>query len=491
MALVASTVLWLLVPRADIEDAGMVVGGAEAAADVVGQAQFGADVLDDAGAEAAGEDLVHDVERVVVGVVFGGAEADDVDGGLVDVVLGGEVDAGGGPGEADLGSHDDFALGEWLEGGAELCLHGRRVEVARDGEDHVVGDDGALVPLPKVVEGDGLDGGVLGLAAVGGVFAVDQLPGDASGDPAGIVVATGDAGFGAALGELQLVLLEVGVEQDLGGDAEDGVEVALQAGPADGGGGLAAAGLDGGGFGVKLLIERVATDGGGAAGAPGAAVERDQAGLGGGFVARAAANEDAAIDERKLVILLEKDDEAVGQLDAPGHDRGEGVERRDGDMLPRLGGGVSGRGLGEACRRGDGCAEDCRGRRSGSFRTSCARLDGWSGCRGRNDRYDAGGRPVALDKDVVSDTADVGLADLVDLVEVAEHLAPVAEAGLVFGEGVGEAVVVCQAAEHVGFGSGLVALELGVGDVGGLQGLKLLLDGDAHLVVGVAGRGTA
>ena len=69
------------------EDAGVVVCGAEAAADVVGQAEFGAHVLNDAGAEAAREYLVHHAEGVVVGIAAFGAQADDVHGGLIDVFL--------------------------------------------------------------------------------------------------------------------------------------------------------------------------------------------------------------------------------------------------------------------------------------------------------------------------------------------------------------------------------------------------------------------
>ena len=56
--------------------------------------------------------------------------------------------------------------------------------------------------------------------------------------------------------------------------------------------------------------------GGGAAGAPGFAVERDQADLGGGFLAAASANDDGAVDERQFVIFLEEDDQAIGELDA-------------------------------------------------------------------------------------------------------------------------------------------------------------------------------
>ncbi len=68
-----------------------------------------------------------------------------------------------------------------------------------------------------------------------------------------------------------------------------------------------------------------------------------------------------------------------------------------------------------------------------------------------------GGGAVALDEDLVGDAADVGLGDLVDLVELAEELAPVAVAGLVLGELVGEAFVVGEAAEQVGAGAGLEA----------------------------------
>ncbi len=44
----------------------------------------------------------------------------------------------------------------------------------------------------------------------------------------------------------------------------------------------------------------------------------------------------AAVDEGELVVFLEEDDEAVGELDAFGLLGLEGVERRDGDLLPRL-----------------------------------------------------------------------------------------------------------------------------------------------------------
>ena len=187
----------------DVEDSGVIVGGAVGSADAVGEAEFGADVLDDARAEAAGEDLVHDAERVVVGVAALGAEADDEDVRLIDVVLVDEVDAVLRIGEVDVCCFERFASGQRLEGCAELGFHGGAVEVAGDADDDVVGNDGAVVPCLEIVEGDGVDGGVLGLAGVGIVGAVGELDGFAGGDAAGVVVAARDAGFDLLLGELQ------------------------------------------------------------------------------------------------------------------------------------------------------------------------------------------------------------------------------------------------------------------------------------------------
>ncbi len=76
-----------------------------------------------------------------------------------------------------------------------------------------------------------------------------------------------------------------------------------------------------------------------AAGAPGLAVERGEADLCGGFVAAAAADQDGAVDEGKLVVFLEEDDQAVRELDAFGLDGLEGVQCGNGNFLPGLGGG--------------------------------------------------------------------------------------------------------------------------------------------------------
>ena len=85
-----------------------------------------------------------------------------------------------------------------------------------------------------------------------------------------------------------------------------------------------------------LVVEIVAVDGGGAAGAPGLAVDVDEAGFRGGHVAAASANEDGAVDEGKLVVFLEEDDQAVCKLNALGLLGLELRQRRDGNLLPRL-----------------------------------------------------------------------------------------------------------------------------------------------------------
>ena len=112
----------------------------------------------------------------------------------------------------------------------------------------------------------------------------------------------------------------------------------------------AAAGFDVGSLGFEQVVHGVAVHFGGAAGAPCLPVEVDQAGLGRVFVARAAGDQDRAVDERQLVVFLEKDDDAVLEFDALGLLRLEFVQRGDGDFFPGfvlLGGGGEGDGEGE------------------------------------------------------------------------------------------------------------------------------------------------
>ncbi len=140
----------------------------------------------------------------------------------------------------------------------------------------------------------------------------------------------------------------------------------------------------------------------------------------------------------------------------------------------------------EGCDEGD--AENCKLRlesiRNASLSTSRA--------LGRllwGDELDSRAGAVAVDEDLVCYAANVCLGYGVDLVEFAEELTPVAEAGLVLGQLMGQAFVVGEAAQKVGLGAGLEAGQLFVGDVFGLQAVEFFVDGGAHLLGGVAGEG--
>jgi hypothetical protein len=78
----------------------MIPFEAVAAADGVGQAQLGAHLLEETTGKAAAENLVHHGEGGNVGIVAVGAEADDLDIGLVHIFLVDEEDSGLGIGEA-------------------------------------------------------------------------------------------------------------------------------------------------------------------------------------------------------------------------------------------------------------------------------------------------------------------------------------------------------------------------------------------------------
>src|SRR5580658_241308 len=95
------------------------------------------------------------------------------------------------------------------------------------------------------------------------------------------------------------------------------------------------------------------------------------------------------------------------------------------------------------------------------------------GLRGWGLGVDFGAGAVGIDKHLVGYAADVGLGDFVDFVELKEELAPIAVAGLVVGERVGESLIVGQAAEEVGAGAGFVHPELSIGDAGGFEFLNL------------------
>ena len=130
-------------------------------------------------------------------------------------------------------------------------------------------------------------------------------------------------------------------------------------------------------------------------------------------------------------------------------------------------------------RRGRLLVEAC------SLRTSLGRVLGLWGSFGLNPS--AG--PIAGDEDLIGNAADIGLGNLVHLVEMEEEFAPIAVAGLVLGQVVGQALVVSKSTQQVGTGTGFEHRELFVGYVGGLQLFDLLTDGIADLLWCVSGIG--
>ena len=73
----------------------------------------------------------------------------------------------------------------------------------------------------------------------------------------------------------------------------------------------------------------------------------------------------------------------------------------------------------------------------------------------RRDKLYARAGAVAVKEYLVCDSADISFGDSIDLVEIAEELAPVTKTSLVLSELMGQAVVVSESAQQVGSGSGL------------------------------------
>ena len=177
--------------------------------------------------------------------------------------------------------------------------------------------------------------------AYGILRAVGQLRGLAAGDAIDVVVAAGDGVEIFLLRQVKLVGAEFRIAQQVVEDLEDVVEIGLQAGQGNGGGIGVAVGLDFGGADFEIVIQLIAGLRLGAAGAPDFAVDVEQAGLGRGLGAGAAANAGDAVDQRQFVVLLQEDDHAVGQDDAFGLLGMKGGKRRNIDLLPV--GGLGGR----------------------------------------------------------------------------------------------------------------------------------------------------
>src|ERR1700733_4565828 len=131
-----------------------------------------------------------------------------------------------------------------------------------------------------------------------------------------------------------------------------------------------------------------------------------------------------------------------------------------------------------------------------SFRTSgvllCLRLGEPRSSGGfllRWDKLDTRARTVLVGEDLVSHTTYIRLVDGIDLIELAEQLSPIGEAGLILRQLTSETFVVGKAAKQIGASAGFEALKCFVGDVFVPQPVKLFVNRGAHLVGRVAGEG--
>jgi hypothetical protein len=196
-----------------VGDSGMIEGSADAAADRIGKPLLRANGFNQARGEAAAQNLIHHLDREVVGGAALDAQLNHFDRALVDVILRHEVEAGLGLMKLDLRLGRHRGLLPALESLPQSTLHCGGIEIAGDAEDDVVGVDILLVPLQQIVAGDGGNGGVFGDAGVRIIGAVGEANGFAAGDGVDVIIAAGDAGVHLKLGQSDLVVAEGGVAQ--------------------------------------------------------------------------------------------------------------------------------------------------------------------------------------------------------------------------------------------------------------------------------------
>jgi len=176
-------------------------------------------------------------------------------------------------------------LGPGLERGAQFGFHGGRVEVSADAENDVVGMYVLAVPVEQILTRDCGYRGVFRHAGVGIVSAVRQLHRLALRNFANLIVAAGNAVGFFFLRDVDLVRTKLGILQHVGEDLEHIVEVALEAGPADGCGIGTSAGFDFRRANFEEVVESIAGLRLGATGAPDFAEDVDQSHFADGFVA--------------------------------------------------------------------------------------------------------------------------------------------------------------------------------------------------------------
>ena len=187
------------------------------------------------------------------------------------------------------------------------------------------------MPCLQVVQRHCFHRRVFGLPRIRTICSVDQLRGFAPGNLAWVVVPPRDGSGHIALGVLQLPLLEGRMQQQVHRRAEDAVEVLLEARPRQRS--IVRVSI---GFNYRCLLRQLIVQCIAGAVANRLHAHRDQPNLRGRFIEASAANQDRSIDERQLVVLLQKDHQSIGQFDPLRLLRLKVMERRDRNLLPRL-----------------------------------------------------------------------------------------------------------------------------------------------------------
>ena len=247
-----------------VENPGEVVVGAVDAEDGVGQTLLRPDDAKEPAGKPAAEDVVHDPQGEVVGIIPDAADVAEDDRALVDVVLPdqahrtvvGIVDLGQiGPDEPGLLPSPEYI--------GDLLYHIVRVEIPPHAEHGIVRVEPGLVKGHEVIPGNGVDGGVLGMPRVNALRPVDQLAVFPEAHVGRVVVPTGDRGsFGDFL-QFDLVFGKGGMHENVRENGQHGIHVVLQDRHEGGSGNQTDLCLDGRAQSFQRLVDLVARHAGG------------------------------------------------------------------------------------------------------------------------------------------------------------------------------------------------------------------------------------
>ena len=298
----------------NLEQAGVVVGGAPLGADAVGVTQLRAEAQEQAAGEPAAEDVGHDLQRRLVCVAQQAAQVADREDGLRHVVLGGQEDAGlRFAAHGRKRRHGRLHSVPTAEQRLELGFHLGRGEIAVDRQQDVGGEEVPAVERDQVVAPDARQGVVFDAPAVRRILAVDGFGELAGAEGLGVVVAARDLGAQLGRGEVDFVLPEPRAAEHVPEDFEHRARVFPQCGEADLAGGLADRTLHRRGHVLKFFVELVSGLCRRAAGA------HDHAGQGGqpdfvrGIEQVAGAHQRQSAHQRQFMVLEQVDPQAVAQ----------------------------------------------------------------------------------------------------------------------------------------------------------------------------------